>query len=132
MRIYNNDVTETVDYRKNEIHPDLYSVMDEARYERNMPVPTYAIDKAIRLQNERSVLTACNFIRYFLLHQLSYVDVFGQQAVEYDRQLEHFKQCENLELKVDILTDMVNDMSVKMSDMQRIIFNLANMMKRSA
>ncbi len=131
MRKYICDPEINRDYRKNEIHPSVYHLMENVRYDHRKEVPVYAIDKAIALQQERSIVTACNFIRYFLLHELNYVDVFGRQAVQYDHALQHYKQCENMELKVDILTDIINDMSAQMNEMQKLIINMAKIVNRA-
>ena len=131
MTRYVHDPSKDRDYRKTELHPSVFFLTESVRFDHNKEVPKYAIDKAIDLQNERSVVTACNFIRYFLLHELNYVDVFGRQAVQYDKALQHYKQCENMEVKVDILTDIINDMSAQMNEMQMLIINMAKIINNS-
>lgn len=124
------DAMRNKDYRRDELHPEVAALFDYVRTERRKEVPTYAIDKAILLQEQRSVYTACNYIRYFLLHELRWIDVFGEEARRYDKQLEHYKQCVDLEKKVDELQRTVNDMSDQMEKMQTMLINIAKILNK--
>ena len=130
MYSYDYETDRYRDYRRDEIHPDVYDLMERVRLDHHKEVPYYAIDKAIKLQEERSVVTACNFIRYFLLYELSYVDVFGSAAVEYDQALAHYKQCENMEIKIDNLARTIGDLKEQLSDTQEVIIRMANQINR--
>ena len=126
MRKY--DPQQHQDYRRNELHPDVFALFEKARNERYQVVIPKMIDNAISIQENRSVYTACNYVRYLLLHELSWYDVFGRQAVEFDKQLEHYQQCRELEEKVDSLQETVNTMTMQMEQMQIVLMNMANML----
>lgn len=117
-------------YRKDEIHPDVWNLLEKARQRRGFGLLEWAIDNSIKLQEERSVLTACNYIRYILLGELSWADVFGGQAKAYDEQLKHYQTTVNMDNKVDMLTLKIDEMSVQMEEMQRLCFNMATMMNK--
>jgi hypothetical protein len=120
------------DYRSNELHPEVAALFDYVRDEKRREVPRQAVDVAIRLQKTRSIFTACNYVRYLLLHELNYVDVFGKQAIEYDRQLEHYQQCKDLELKVDALTETVSELKEQNEQMQTMLMNMAKMLSNNS
>ncbi len=119
------------DYRKEELHPDVFALFDKARNERCKSVVPGMVDMAIHLQETRSIYTACNYVRYLLFHELSWVDVFGEQAKRYDKELEHYQQCIGLELKVDELQQTVSLMSDQMQQMQQMMMNMAKMLNKN-
>jgi hypothetical protein len=120
-------------YRKNEIHPDVYSFMEMAWVRSKHAIIPKMIDNAIEIQNSRSVVTACNYIRYLVLHELTWVDVFGSRAREYDEQLKHYKQCQDLEMKIDNLQHTVDQMQTIMMNMAKMLINKEkeNVLKRA-
>ena len=119
------------EYRKEELHPEVFELFEKARNDRFQIVIPKMIDTAIELQETRSVYTACNYVRYLLFHELTWIEVFGKQAREYDKQIEHYQQCRDLELKVDSLTATVNDMKDQMEQMQIMLMNMAKVLTSS-
>jgi hypothetical protein len=118
-------------YRRNEIHPDVLALFDHVRDSKRKEVPTNAVDMAIKLQESRSIFTACNYVRYLLLHEMNWIDVFGKHAIEYDKQLDHYQQSRDLELKVDELTETVIEMREQMEQMQLMMMNMAKMLSNN-
>lgn len=129
--VYDYETDEMRFYRRDEISDRLYAVMERVRIERLKEVPWYAVDRAIRLQNERSIVTAVNYIRYFLLHELRWLDVFGEAAYRYDAELAHYEQCKAMELKIDKLTGVIEEMSEQIGAMQDYIVRLAGEVNRT-
>lgn len=129
MRKY--DVNQHREYRKDELDPEVFDLFERARKERNKSVVPSMIDMAIHLQETRSVYTACNYVRYLLFYELSYADVFGEQAKRYDKQLEHYQQCIDLELKVDELQNTVSTISDQMEQMQTMMMNMAKLLSKN-
>lgn len=126
MRKY--DPQQNKDYRKSELYPEVAELFQKARDEKGKSVVPSMIDMAIYLQETRSVYTACNYVRYLLFYELTYAEVFGKQAKEFDKHIEHFQQCIDLELKVNSLTITVNEMNEKFDQMQIMMMNMAKML----
>lgn len=116
------------DYRKEELNPEVFALFEKARNERYKSVVPSMVDMAIHLQKTRSIETACNYVRYLLLHEMSWLDVFGEHAKRYDKQLEHYQQCIGLELKVDELQNSVSTLTDQMEQMQIMMMNMAKML----
>lgn len=112
-------------YRRGEIHPDVWAVLERGRAKRGFPVYRDIIDNAIYLQEHRSVLTARNYLRYILLGEMTYASVFGAQAKEYDDQLRHYRQTEKLE-------QQMAKMEAQMREMQQMLFNMARILNRQS
>lgn len=128
MKTY--DPNDRKDYRREELHPEVCELFDHARSSMGKSVVPSMVDMAIHLQETRSVYTACNYVRYLLFHEMNYADVFGEQAIRFDKQLEHYQQCIELELKVDDLQRTVSQMADQMEQMQTVMMNMAGMLSK--
>ena len=113
---------DTVGYRRAELAPEVAKVLDRARSKHNYPTRSM-IDNLISLQ-ETAPLKAVNYVRYRLLGELRYIDVFGDVAEDRYKAERHYKTTEQLQ-------NMITGMSAQLEDMQRIIFNMANQLNKS-
>jgi len=112
---------ETIGYRVDEIKPELQIVLDKARARYNYPYKE-TIDTALFYQ-QYSTLKAVRYIKWRLLGECNYLDVYGAEAerdysmARHQELLEHSNEridelhakIDYLQKQVDVLTKMVEN-----------------------
>lgn len=114
-------VDSTVDYRDNELAPEVLREVEKARAIHNYPSHPM-IDNLIHMQ-DLSVEKAVTYVKYRLLGEASYIDVFGKDAEDRRAAQEHYK-------KQDAMAAQISAMAAQMADMQKLIFNMATQMNK--
>lgn len=102
------------DYRKEEMHPEVYSVLNRARDEKRVHPSKAFIDSVINWQNDKSPKMAIRYIKYKYLGECSYLDVYGRAGKEEM----HYEQTERLIEQVESLQQQV-------FQMQQLLVNMA-------
>ena len=90
-------------YRENELHPDVLEQLNRARLRHNYPSKEL-IDVVISYQKEHPQ-KAVNYIKYRLLGECNYLDVFGQDYSQERDALQY--RLENLEKEVAAAREML-------------------------
>ena len=114
-------VDSTVNYRDAELAPEVLREVEKARAIHNYPSRPM-IDNLIKMQ-ELSVEKAVTYVKYRLLGEATYLDVFGQDAEDRRAAQQHYK-------KQDAMQQQLAAMALQMADMQKLIFNMAAQMNR--
>lgn len=107
---------EYLDYRKDELNPELINLLKKA-WEKGHTVHHSAIDSIISMQAE-SFEKAKRYIGYEYLGTHSYLDVFGKKAEEEYRWQRHEKQNSSMQ-------EQLENMQKQMWDMQKLLLNFS-------
>jgi hypothetical protein len=102
------------EYRKDEMDPEVYAVLNRARDERGVHPSKAFIDAVIAWQNEKSPSMAIKYIKYKYLGECTYMQVYGREGKE----AFHYEQTEKLIKEVESLQQQV-------FQMQKILINMA-------
>lgn len=108
---------ETLGYRLNELDPEIDKLLDKARAKYNYPSKTF-IDNIIDMQNY-STEKAKRYIRYRLLGELNWLDVFGQNAEML------YSQLRQEELSTDLSTE-IRTLQMQIQQQNLLIEKLLN------
>lgn len=120
-RLVSQPVDDTVNYRTDELAPEVIEVLNRSRARYWYPSRPM-IDNLIKMQ-ELSVEKAVTYVKYRLLGEATYLDVFGQEAEDRRAAQAHYK-------KQDAMAAQISAMAAQMADMQKLIFNMASQMNR--
>lgn len=120
-RLVSQPVDDTVNYRTDELAPEVIEVLNRSRARYWYPSRPM-IDNLIKMQ-ELSVEKAVTYVKYRLLGEATYLDVFGQDAEDRRAAQAHYK-------KQDAMQQQLAAMALQMADMQKLIFNMAAQMNR--
>lgn len=129
--IYDPQNDKCRDYRRIEIHPDVWKQLERARRERCSYPQARFIDNVISLQNKRSIDIAIKYIGYSYLGEYSYMDVFGENVLKAESESQHYKQSDDLQEEINALKSDVANLSEQLSDMQMMIMNMAKMLNNN-
>ena len=80
------------------------------------------IDNLIHMQ-EFSVEKAVTYVKYRLLGEATYLDVFGRDAEDRRAAQQHYKKQDEMQMQIAA-------MAAQMADMQKLIFNMAATINR--
>lgn len=94
-RIVSQPVDNSVDYRTSELTPEISEALDRARARGRYP-SRELIDSVILMQ-EYSKLKALNYVKYKLLGEARYIDVYGEAAEAKYRAEAHYRKSFDLE-----------------------------------
>lgn len=108
---------DTLGYRVDELIPELITLLDRARNEKHNYPTREMIDNLIRIQ-KKEPLKACNYVKYRLLGELRYVDVFGNAAEERYAAQRHYSETAEMKKAIE-------DLTMQIEEMQQLIFNIA-------
>ncbi len=104
------------DYRRNELPESVNMLLDRARDKDRYPKKAL-IDNLVSMC-DYSITKAENYVKYKLLGEASYLDVFGQAAEDRYSAERHYKKTEDIEM-------VITAMAAQIEEMQRLMFNLA-------
>lgn len=102
---------ETIGYRDSELCPTVKQLLDRARDKHNYPTRPF-IDSVIEFQNENKI-KAINYIKYKLLGECNYLDVFGSDITAQITQEETEERLQRLENKIEQLLKLVENLTEK-------------------
>lgn len=120
-RLVSQPVDDTVNYRTDELAPEVIEVLNRSRARYWYPSRPM-IDNLIKMQ-ELSVEKAVTYVKYRLLGEATYLDVFGKEAEDRRAAQAHYK-------KQDAMQQQLAAMALQMADMQKLIFNMAAQMNK--
>lgn len=121
-KIVSQPVDNSVDYRRSELPPEINKALDRARQKGNYP--SRSLINALVDMQEYSELKALNYVKYKLLGEARYLDVFGEAAESRFEAQRHYKKTEEMEFRL-------LEMSATINDMQKLIFNIATTLNQS-
>ena len=107
---------EYLDYRKEELHPEIIELIKKA-WKKGHTIYHSTINSIITIQSE-SLEKAKRYIGYQFLGTHNYLDVFGRKAEEEYQWQRHQKQTESME-------ETLENMQQQMWEMQKILLNLS-------
>ena len=124
---YNNDnklvfryADKTIGYRESEICYPVAQELDRARAIYRYPT-TQLIDNVINMQNDESVLKARRYIKYKLLGECSYSDVFCDEItkdIEKGARDNIIRRIENIEEALGRIEDLLTGNKRRAEDLQ--------------
>mgnify|MGYP007128358999 CR=1 FL=1 len=120
-RLVSQLIDETIGYRAAELAPEVTEALDRARAMHNYPSRPM-IDNLVHMQ-EASVEKAVTYVKYRLLGEATYLDVFGRDAEDRRAAQQHYKKQDEMQMQIAA-------MAAQMADMQKLIFNMAAQMNR--
>lgn len=106
-KLVSQPMDDTAGYRSSEIAPEVSDALNRARELHRYPSRPM-IDNIIYMQ-EFSIEKAVTYVKYRLLGEATYLDVFGRDAEDRRAAQQHYK---------------------KQDEMQKLIFNMATQMNR--
>ena len=121
-KIVSQPVDNFVNYRRSELAPQINEALDRARQRGNYPSRSL-IDAVVDMQ-EYSELKALKYVKYKLLGEARYLDVFGEAAESKFEAQRHYKKTEEMEFHL-------LEMSAQINEMQTLIFNIANTLNKA-
>lgn len=122
-RLVSQPVDNTVNYRTDELAPEVIEVLNQSRAQYWYPSRPM-IDSLINMQKS-SVEKAVTYVKYRLLGEATYLDVFGEEAEERRAAQAHNKKQEEM-------AEQISTMAAQMADMQKLIFNIATQLNRES
>lgn len=112
---------DTDGYRAYELAPEVSDALNRARELHRYPSRPM-IDNLIHMQ-EFSIEKAVTYVKYRLLGEATYLDVFGRDAEDRRAAQQHYKKQDEMQMQIAA-------MAAQMADMQKLIFNMATQMNR--
>lgn len=122
-KLVSQPIDDTINYRDAELAPEVLREVQRAREIHNYPSRPM-IDNLVHMQG-LSIDKAVKYVRYRLLGEATYLDVFGQDAEDRRAAQAHYK-------KQDAMAAQLQAMAAQMADMQKLIFNMAAQMNRES
>lgn len=105
---------ESVGYREDEIDPAVKIVIEEARAVYRYPGINF-IDHVIDMQHDRSIGTAVKYAQYRLLGKATYLEVYGAEAQNRDKEEQNHKE----------LLNIINQLREENKETQQLLLNMA-------
>ncbi len=102
---------DTIGYRESELCPTVKQLLDRARDKYNYPTRPF-IDSVIEFQNENKI-KAINYVKYKLLGECNYLDVFGPNIQAQIAQEDTEERLQRLENKIEQLLKLVENLTEK-------------------
>lgn len=120
-KLVSQPMDDTDGYRSSEIAPEVSDALNRARKLHHYPSRPM-IDNLIHMQ-EFSVEKAVTYVKYRLLGEATYLDVFGRDAEDRRAAQQHYKKQDEMQMQIAA-------MAAQMADMQKLIFNMAATINR--
>lgn len=112
------------EYRKDEMEPEVYAVLNRARDEREVHPSKAFIDAVIAWQNEKSPKMAIRYIKYKYLGECTYLEVYGKpgkEQIHYDQTEKLIEQVESLQQQIFQMQQLlINIAKVQQNEKQQI------------